>query len=96
MRSSSARSEEGHLCFFEAKFTVVDPAQDDQRFHMLDFLSFLEALGHVGRYKEMPRGRDLEAEGLDGVDGLAESLLVTGAPCFKVTATTPHDKHAPP
>jgi hypothetical protein len=44
----------------------------------LDWLSFLEAISHVARFKPLPKASDLQAAGLRDVTALLESLL--GAP----------------
>jgi len=44
---------------------VVDYDTDPHRHEHLDWLSFLEALGHVVRFKEMPRKVDLVYDGIN-------------------------------
>jgi hypothetical protein len=44
----------------------------------MDWLSFLEALGHVARFKEAPRLADLAADGLDSIAALADALDAKG------------------
>ena len=46
---SSFTREEANLCFYHAKFTVVDPVKHAHRHERMDWLSFLEALGHIAR-----------------------------------------------
>ena len=71
---------EGNLCFYLAKFQVVeyDKGSGD-RFRCMDWLSFLEALGHVVRYKDMPRLDDLRANGLLSAVELADAVEPLGA-----------------
>lgn len=55
--------EEGNACYYLAKFETVDCVKSAVKFSTLDWLSFLEALGHVCRFKELPRSHDLAADG---------------------------------
>ena len=51
---------EGNLCFYYSKFEVVDYQKDANDYECLDWLSFLEAIGHIVRYKEIPRKDQLQ------------------------------------
>jgi len=73
--------EEANLCFYCAKFTVVDYVRDKARYECLDFLSFLEALGHVARFKWLPKVSTLAAQGLGSLPELMAYLK---------DPTTPH------
>jgi len=66
--------EEGNLCYYLAKFEVIDYAKEKDKYEGLDWLSFLEAFGHIVRFKEMPLVASLKKQGLEGVVGLVEQL----------------------
>jgi len=63
LEDESFTFEEANLCFYFSKFTVHDYVKDSVRNESLDWLSFLEALGHVARFKELPRHQDLVHHG---------------------------------
>lgn len=63
LEDESFTFEEANLCFYLSKFTVFDYQQDVNRHECLDWLSFLEALGHIARFKDMPRRQDLISHG---------------------------------
>jgi hypothetical protein len=70
--------EESNLCFYFSKFEVADYQAQNTKFECMDWLSFLEALGHVVRYKEMPRLCDLKAAGFGDAVELAKALDALG------------------
>jgi hypothetical protein len=51
--------EEGNLCYYFAKFTVFDYMKDAAKYSALDWLSFLEALGHVVRFKVSHKQKEI-------------------------------------
>jgi hypothetical protein len=71
---------EGNLCFYFSKFEVVDYQKNAMTYESLDWLSFLEAIGHIVRFKEMPKLEHLVSfAGVEDVVELVEQLDAEGA-----------------
>ena len=66
--------EEGNLCFYYSMFEVVDYQKDADQHECMDWLSFLEAFGHIARFKELPRRAELKALGLDSCCDLVDKI----------------------
>jgi hypothetical protein len=64
----------GSRCFYLSKFEVADYVGSRAAYEGLDWLSFLEAIGHVARFKEMPRASDLSAAGCSNITELADRI----------------------
>ena len=91
--------EEANLCFYLGKFEVADYEKEPRRFEGLDWLSFLEALGHIARFKELPLEADLWAAGFPSgnLPELQRSLELDHVTWNEwMAAHPPTDPDAPP
>ena len=61
---------QGNLCYYLSKFEVVDYEKHSSAYECMDWLSFLEAIGHIVHFKEMPKKEFLERHA--GVDSAVE------------------------
>lgn len=64
--------EEGNFAYYYSKFLVYDFEKKWDRYEGMNWLSFLEALGRMTDYKELPRQADLERYGISKEGGLPE------------------------
>jgi hypothetical protein len=66
--------EEANLCFYLAKFDVIFYQKNLHGYECMDWLSFLEAIGHIARFKDLPRQAELQEQGLESCCDLVEKL----------------------
>mmetsp|Transcript_20575 Transcript_20575/g.26759 ORF Transcript_20575/g.26759 Transcript_20575/m.26759 type:complete len:1083 (+) Transcript_20575:322-3570(+) len=66
--------EDGNLCFYFSKFMVYDYVKDGDGNACMDWLSFLEAIGHVSRIKDLPSQAVLSANNFMNICELMDRL----------------------